>query len=102
MINVLQTTVIEAAGGIVERDTLDGRHIAIVHRERYGPEWTLPKGKRQLGESWQVTALREVWEEVNLRPVIIGIAGATAYFAGDAPKLVMYWLMRVGSDLPPF
>jgi len=98
----LDATVIEAAGGVVERSTADGRCIAVIYRERYGPEWTLPKGKRQPGESWQQTALREVQEETGFRARITGVAGATAYLAGGIPKLVLYWRMRADGNPPSF
>ena len=94
--------VIEAAGGIVERHTSQGLLIAVIYRERYGGEWALPKGKRQAGETWQQTALREVEEEIGLRPVIVGVAGATAYLARGVPKLVLYWRMCVKDKIPPF
>lgn len=102
MFEKLSAEVIEAAGGVVERNTSEGVRIAIIYRERYGGEWGLPKGKRKAGESWQNTALREVAEEIGLSPVIIGIAGASAYIADGVPKLVLYWRMRVEGDVPPF
>ena len=98
----LNTDVIEAAGGIVEAATSPGPLIAVVYRERYGGEWGLPKGKRQAGESWEDTALREVQEEIGLTPVIVGVAGATAYLAAGVPKLVLYWRMRVEHLREPF
>src|SRR5437016_12075747 len=98
----LEAQVIEAAGGIVERDTPQGLLIAVIHRERYGSEWALPKGKRAAGESWQQTALREVEEELGIRPVIVGLAGATTYLANGVPKLVLYWRMQVEQDSAPF
>jgi 8-oxo-dGTP pyrophosphatase MutT (NUDIX family) len=98
----LETAVVEAAGGIVERAAPDGPRIAVIRRERYGTEWALPKGKRQRGESWQETGLREVEEEIGIRPVIIGVAGATAYVADGVAKLVLYWRMRATGDLQPF
>lgn len=102
MLGKLDEEVIEAAGGIVEQDSSDGPLIVVIHRERYGGEWGLPKGKRQIDETWQQTALREVEEEIGRRPVIIGIAGATAYLAGGIPKLVLYWRMRVDGHPSPF
>jgi 8-oxo-dGTP diphosphatase len=98
----LDAEVIEAAGGIVERETSKGRRIAVIYRERYGGEWGLPKGKRQAGESWQRTALREVEEETGVIPVIVGIGGAIAYLAAGVPKLVLYWRMRVQGKVPSF
>ena len=94
--------VIEAAGGVVERSTSGGLRIAVICRRRYGTEWVLPKGKREAGESWQTTALREVEEEIGFKPVIVGVAGASAYLAKDVPKLVLYWRMRVEGDVPAF
>jgi len=37
--------VIRAAGGFVWQQKLNDRRFAVVHRTRYGDEWTLPKGK---------------------------------------------------------
>lgn len=98
----LSADVIEGAGGVVELHNSERTRIAVIYRERYAGEWGLPKGKRQPGESWQATALREVEEEIGLRPVISGIVGATAYLAEGVPKLVLYWRMRVDSETPPF
>ena len=98
----LQADVIEAAGGIIVRDTSEGQRIAVILRERYGGEWGLPKGKRHGGESWQRTALREVKEEVGVSPVIVGIVGSAAYLVRGVPKLVLYWRMRVEGKVTPF
>ena len=63
-----------AAGGIVLRD---GR-VLVVHRPRYD-DWSLPKGKLKLGESWEAAALREVEEETSLRCRLGELAGSTRY-----------------------
>jgi len=63
-----------AAGGIVVRD---GR-VLVVHRPRYD-DWSLPKGKLKLGESWEAAALREVAEETGLRCSLGELVGATRY-----------------------
>lgn len=86
--------VIEAAGGLVERQDPSGTQIALVYRERYGSEWTLPKGKRKRGETWQETALREVQEETGCDSVIIRFAGTTGYLADGSPKVVLFWRMQ--------
>ena len=93
---------IEAAGGIVERTTPEGQLIAIVYRERHGPEWGLPKGKRRQSESWRETALREVTEEIGFSPIMENLAGATTYDANHTPKLVLYWRMRAVGEIPTF
>ncbi len=87
--------VIEAAGGLLWRETPQGRLLALVHRPKYD-DWTLPKGKRKPGESWQETALREVAEETGCQPQLEGFAGATAYtLANGTPKVVLFWNMRL-------
>jgi 8-oxo-dGTP diphosphatase len=40
--------------------------VLLVHRPRYD-DWSLPKGKLDIGESWQEGARREVEEETGLR-----------------------------------
>jgi len=102
MSSLLSDKVIEAAGGVVESDASGKELIAVIYRDRHGGEWGLPKGKRKDGEPWQDAALREVEEEIKLKPVIVGIAGATAYLAEGQPKVVLYWQMRFEGEVPPF
>jgi 8-oxo-dGTP diphosphatase len=78
-----------AAGGIVLRD---GR-VLVVHRPRYD-DWSLPKGKLRLGESWQAAALREVEEETGLRCRLGELAGSTRY----GLKEVRYFLMTCDGE----
>jgi 8-oxo-dGTP pyrophosphatase MutT (NUDIX family) len=81
-----------AAGGIVVRD---GR-VLVVHRPRYD-DWSLPKGKLKLGESWQAAALREVEEETGLRCRLGELAGSTRY----GLKEVRYFLMTCDDEPRP-
>lgn len=83
-----------AAGGIVERATQDGVAIAVIYREIYGGEWSLPKGKQDPGETLQQTARREVLEETGCEAVFTGFAGCTQYYHGNLPKVVLYWKME--------
>jgi 8-oxo-dGTP pyrophosphatase MutT (NUDIX family) len=59
-----KSSVIQAGGGLVWRESRAGREIAIIHRPRYD-DWTFPKGKLHKGETWEQAALREVEEETN-------------------------------------
>ncbi len=74
-----------AAGGVILRDGC----VLLVHRPRYD-DWSLPKGKLRLGESWEEAALREVEEETGLRCELGEPAGATRY----GLKEVRYFRMR--------
>jgi ADP-ribose pyrophosphatase YjhB (NUDIX family) len=87
-------TEIEAAGGIVWKETPEGRKLAVVHRARYD-DWSLPKGKLNEGESWEVAALREVKEETGCDARITGLAGSVSYDVKGRPKVVRFYTMEV-------
>jgi 8-oxo-dGTP pyrophosphatase MutT (NUDIX family) len=89
--------VIEAAGGLLWRQTSSGPQIALIHRQRYN-DWSLPKGTRHPGETWQQTALREVHEETGCLAELGEFAGGQTYNLYGAPKVVLYWHMRIAED----
>jgi len=89
--------VIQAAGGLVWRDSPFGKEVAIIHRARYG-DWTLPKGKLAPGERWQDAALREVWEETGCEARLTDFAGSFSYLVDGAPKIVLFWHMTQVGD----
>ena len=86
-------TLLNAAGGIVERSTAEGLEIAVIHRTRYGSEWSLPKGKVEEGESWVEAALREVKEETGFDCSITEFVDGISYLVNDKPKVVLFWKM---------
>lgn len=89
---------IEAAGGVVLRDGADGAtEVLLVHRNRY-LDWSLPKGKRDKGESGKDTALREVLEETGVRCELGRPLPATFYEVDGRPKRVKWWTMTVVDD----
>jgi 8-oxo-dGTP diphosphatase len=83
---------IRAAGGLLWRDTEQGRQLLVVHRQRYD-DWTLPKGKLEKGESWEEAALREVEEETGCRASISEFAGVVSYVPEKRPKVVLFFHM---------
>lgn len=87
--------VIHAAGGLVWRSSERGRELAVIRRNRYGEEWTLPKGKLQPGEDWEAAAIREVLEETGCEVELRSFAGGDIYLAQGHPKIVLYWHMVV-------
>jgi 8-oxo-dGTP pyrophosphatase MutT (NUDIX family) len=84
--------VIQAAGGLLWRDSARGEEIAVIHRWRYG-DWTLPKGKLDEGELWHEAALREVEEETGCKALLGSFAGSVSYTVKDNPKVVLFWNM---------
>ena len=89
--------VIQAAGGLVWRETTQGEELAVIYRERYG-DWSLPKGKLEKGETWQETALREVQEETNCTVRLGDFAGCSCYTVDGVPKVVLFWHMMVTGE----
>jgi len=89
---------IKAAGGLVWRDSVQGREVAVIHRARYG-DWTLPKGKLKPGEDWSDAAIREVKEETGYDVRLQSFAGKVSYRVGDAQKEVQFWnMMPIGDS----
>src|SRR5205814_1185385 len=70
--------------------------VLVVHRPRYD-DWSLPKGKLKLGESWEAAALREVEEETGLRCELGELVGATCY----GLKEVRYFRMQCDGEPCP-
>ena len=89
---------VEAAGGVVVRDSEAGTEVCVVHRPRYG-DWSFPKGKLDPGESFEEAVLREVEEETGLRCTLEAELPSTEYRdSKDRPKIVRYWQMEVDED----
>jgi 8-oxo-dGTP pyrophosphatase MutT (NUDIX family) len=90
-------SVIFAAGGIVWKETPEGRKVAIVYRERYD-DWSLPKGKLKKNESWEEAAIREVMEETGCAVRITGFSGSASYQVKGTSKIVLFFTMEAVSE----
>jgi 8-oxo-dGTP diphosphatase len=88
---------VKAAGGLVWRETEQGRQLLLIHRERYD-DWSLPKGKLEPGEGWPEAARREVAEETGYAVTFLEFAGVTTYYHGRRPKVVLFWNMAVAGE----
>jgi 8-oxo-dGTP pyrophosphatase MutT (NUDIX family)/phosphohistidine phosphatase SixA len=64
--------------------------VLVVHRPKYD-DWSLPKGKSEPGEHILLTAVREVWEETCVRPVLGPRLPTVEYISWGRPKRVSYW-----------
>lgn len=94
---------VTSAGGVVVDDRDDGRRwvLLIARRNAAGkPQWTLPKGGIEQGESRVEAALREVREETGHSGEVLEALGTIDYWFVWRPeqvryhKFVHYYLMR--------
>jgi 8-oxo-dGTP pyrophosphatase MutT (NUDIX family) len=87
------TDVVRAAGGLVVRRQNGDLEIVVVHRPVH-EDWSFPKGKLEEGETFEVAALREVWEETGLTCRLVRFIGHTEYVDRKGrPTAVAYWVM---------
>ena len=96
-----------SAGGIVLRKSIKGTKgikgvevLVTQHSKHKG--WDFPKGHREIYESEEQTALREVEEETGVKAEIIERVGETKYFYYEEGervlKTVVFFLMKYVSQ----
>ena len=86
-----------AAGAVVWRASDDGMEpeVAVIHRPRYD-DWSLPKGKVDVGESEPITAVREVLEETGYTAHLGRRLTSVSYrVETQGVKKVQYWAARI-------
>jgi 8-oxo-(d)GTP phosphatase len=86
-----------AAGAVLWRPSDAGAEpeVAVIHRPRYD-DWSLPKGKVDVGENEPVTAVREVREETGFGSHLGRRLAAVSYpVETQGIKKVRYWAARV-------
>jgi 8-oxo-dGTP diphosphatase len=83
-----------AAGGVVwRRSPSGGFDVVLIHRPRYD-DWSLPKGKLDVGETDEEAALREVEEETCIVARLGPELPTTTYLdRSGKTKRVRYWAM---------
>jgi 8-oxo-(d)GTP phosphatase len=87
-----------AAGAVLWRFNSDtaAPEVAVIHRPRYD-DWSLPKGKVDVGENEPVTAVREVHEETGFRSHLGRRLIEVRYpVETQGIKKVRYWAARCG------
>ena len=90
---------VRAAGAVPWRRREDGGvELAVVHRPRYD-DWSFPKGKLEVGESFAEGALRELAEETGLAGELGASLPEHRYVDHlRRPKVVQWWLLEVRGE----
>lgn len=84
----------QAAGALLWRHAdNDAIEIAVVHRSRYN-DWTIPKGKLEVGEHLLTCAAREIREETGAVAHFGPSLGQISYDIEGGRKSVTYWAAR--------
>ncbi|MDN5725888.1 MAG: NUDIX hydrolase [Propionibacteriales bacterium] len=97
---VARDRAIAAAGAVVLRGTGRRRAVAMIRQERYGGEWTLPKGTLEAKEPAPVAAVREVLEETGLTIRLGHPLDRISYESPRGPKVVDWWVGHVLDQAP--
>ena len=90
-----------AAGCVVYRHDEAGAPLILLILDKYG-SWTLPKGHLEDGESEEVAAVREVFEETGVTGELGPLVGRIVYDVRSKKgllrsKQVAFFLMRAGA-----
>src|SRR3990167_4532540 len=90
-----------SAGGIILKQDEDGPRILVTQHSKH-KGWDFPKGHREIYESEEQTALREVEEETGVKAEIVEKVGETKYFYYEEGervlKTVAFYLMKYVSE----
>jgi 8-oxo-dGTP diphosphatase len=94
--------VIRAAGVVLLRGEGAGVEALIVHRPGRS-DWSLPKGKVDIGEHVIEAAVRECDEETGFTPILGAPLPSQSYSVMSRPKVVNYWsaTIRVEDGFAP-
>lgn len=84
---------ISAAGGVLIREHGGKVQVLLVYRPRHD-DWTLPKGKLEVGERPEQAAIREVREETGYEVTLGDALSPIRYLVMGRPKLVHFWKMH--------
>lgn len=82
---------IRGAGALLWRERADRKiEIGLIHRPKYD-DWSLPKGKIELGETAIQSAYRELFEETGITATFTRHLGSAEYDEGGEVKRVQFW-----------
>lgn len=88
---------ITGVGAIIYRKRPAQTEVLLIRRNRYGNEWSLPKGKLETGESLENGLKREIREETGFEIEIDEKIGELHYPVPEGEKTVHYFKVKAVS-----
>jgi 8-oxo-dGTP diphosphatase len=89
-----------AAGGIVWKRVSGVPKIALIYNNKFGGQWSLPKGYVFEDDSWKIAAMREVEQEIGEQVQVLDHADTVHYMEKGQPQVVSYWHMKPLNGTP--
>ena len=86
----------EMTAGLIIRD----KRALLVHNTKHGLRVEPPGGKKELGEGWEESVIREVKEELGVEVVVKGLIGEYATHSPEGEFLVRLYLCEITSGEP--
>ena len=88
------------AGAVVIRSGAAGVEYLIVRARSEQPEWVLPKGHIEPGETPEAAALREAREEAGVEGEIVAPLGNMVFASRSGRATVVYYLVKCVGAAP--
>jgi ADP-ribose pyrophosphatase YjhB (NUDIX family) len=92
-----------SAGGVVLQSRDDTSKVLVIKpSNNYGP-WAFPKGRVDEGETYQIAAVREVWEETGVKAKFLPMGKNTYLGHGEGTMSVTHFFLmyKVGGHPKP-
>ncbi|MDO9484915.1 MAG: NUDIX hydrolase [Actinomycetota bacterium] len=86
------------AAGVVLLRGVQGRYETLVVHRPHRSDWSLPKGKVEMGEHVIAAAIRECDEETGVQAILGPRLPTQEYEALGSPKIVDYWAAKVDAQ----
>lgn len=89
-------TMREMTAGIIIKD----KRVLLVHNMKHGLRVEPPGGKKEPGEGWEESVVREIKEELGVTVAVKGVIGEYATHSPEGEFLVRLYLCEIASGEP--
>lgn len=86
----------EMTAGIIIKD----KRVLLVHNMKHGLRVEPPGGKKEPGEGWEESVIREIREELGVTVAVKGVIGEYATHSPEGEFLVRLYLCEIATGEP--